>query len=123
MTELVRDSTGRVLVGETKAVNIYKHDFDMYIGRANALHKDAPFGNPFKLANSTDEERTRELDKFKRYFLARIEADADFRRQVMALKGKRLGCYCKPLACHGDIIAEWVDANVNVGVEVRNDES
>lgn len=26
------------------------------------------------------------------------------------LKGKRLGCHCKPNACHGDILAELADA-------------
>jgi hypothetical protein len=25
------------------------------------------------------------------------------------LKGKRLGCYCKPAECHGDILAELVN--------------
>ena len=24
------------------------------------------------------------------------------------LKGKRLGCYCKPAACHGDVLVELV---------------
>jgi hypothetical protein len=27
----------------------------------------------------------------------------------MALKGKRLGCFCKPLACHGDVIKEYIE--------------
>jgi hypothetical protein len=26
------------------------------------------------------------------------------------LKDKRLGCYCKPLACHGDVYVELLNA-------------
>jgi hypothetical protein len=25
------------------------------------------------------------------------------------LKGKKLGCWCKPNACHGDVLAELAD--------------
>ena len=31
-------------------------------------------------------------------------------KQLAALKGRRLGCFCKPQACHGDTLAraaEW----------------
>jgi hypothetical protein len=30
-------------------------------------------------------------------------------RAVRELRGKVLGCYCKPKRCHGDIIAEYVN--------------
>lgn len=26
--------------------------------------------------------------------------------QISELAGKRLGCYCSPQACHGDVLAE-----------------
>ena len=29
--------------------------------------------------------------------------------QVHELKGKILGCWCKPLPCHGDVLAELAD--------------
>ena len=32
-----------------------------------------------------------------------------FRQRIHALKGKRLGCFCKPYPCHGDIIKEYLD--------------
>jgi hypothetical protein len=28
---------------------------------------------------------------------------------LLELKGKRLGCLCKPKMCRGDVIAEWLD--------------
>ena len=30
--------------------------------------------------------------------------------QLKDLKGKVLGCWCKPRACHGDVLAEMADA-------------
>jgi hypothetical protein len=29
---------------------------------------------------------------------------------LAALKGKILVCFCKPLACHGDVLAEIADS-------------
>jgi len=50
----------------------------------------------------------------------REEVFAGYRRYVLAtphlaaalpdLRGKTLGCWCKPLACHGDVLAELADA-------------
>jgi hypothetical protein len=28
----------------------------------------------------------------------------------LELKGKTLGCFCKPLACHGDVLAYIADS-------------
>jgi hypothetical protein len=30
-------------------------------------------------------------------------------RKIEELKGKVLGCFCKPNACHGDVIKEYLD--------------
>ena len=50
----------------------------------------------------------------------REEVFAGYRRYVLAtphlaaalpdLRGKTLGCWCTPLACHGDVLAELADA-------------
>lgn len=32
-------------------------------------------------------------------------------RSLPKLRGKRLGCYCKPLACHGDVLVKLVQEN------------
>lgn len=91
----------------TRAVNLKQEPFDVYIGRAGR-GQDGYFGNPFRLAPGSMRGST--IAKFREYFLKRVEEDADFRRAVLALRGKRLGCFCKPLACHGDVIAAWIDA-------------
>lgn len=91
---------------ETKAVNIRRDKYDVYIGRAGR-GMDGYFGNPFPLAPGTPRGST--LEKYRDYFYKRIESDSEFKRKILALKGKKLGCFCKPEACHGDIIAEYLD--------------
>jgi hypothetical protein len=86
----------------TEVINIHKYkgkDYT-YIGRGS------PFGNPFKIG----EDGTREevIEKFKAYFKERLE-DPLYKVLVLQLRGNKLGCFCKPKACHGDIIKEWLD--------------
>lgn len=33
----------------------------------------------------------------------------NLRREFAKLRGKTLGCFCKPAACHGDIIVRVVE--------------
>lgn len=91
----------------TRVVNLRREMFDAYIGRAGHGH-DGYFGNPFRLLPG--EARGATIERFRAYFLDRIARDDEFRRRVLALRGKTLGCFCKPAACHGDVIAEWIDS-------------
>lgn len=90
-------------------VNLRKEPYDVYIGRAGK-GETGYFGNPFHLKNWGDEnERKLVLEKYRKYFLDRVQKDKEFREEVLKLKGKRLGCFCKPKQCHGDVMAEWID--------------
>jgi len=96
---------------ETTVVNIRNEPCCIKITRKpNGLLAATPgfgyYGNPF-----TVEEYGREecLRLYKEYFDNRIVTDPVFRAAILSLRGKRLGCFCKPLACHGDIIKEWLD--------------
>lgn len=91
----------------TRVVNIkLDEEFDVYIGRAGHGH-DGYFGNPIRLQEG--ESRGATIQRFKAYFLERIEKDTEFRQRVMGLKGLRLGCFCHPKPCHGDVYVEWLD--------------
>lgn len=91
----------------TRVVNIKTGiPYDVYIGRAGH-GKDGYFGNPYRL--QVGESRGSTIDKYTVYFLDRVDRDMEFRRRILELKGKTLGCFCKPAACHGDVIAHWVD--------------
>lgn len=101
---------GKILVDPlsmTEVVNIYhKRPYDVYCGRAGK-GESGYFGNPIKLADG--EARGATLEKFKEYFLNRIQNDQEFRDKVNALKGKRLGCFCAPNPCHVMIIIEYLE--------------
>ena len=49
------------------------------------------------------------LRGYQRYFADRIEKDSEFKRRVLALKGKRLGMLLQAQRCHGDVIADWLN--------------
>ena len=75
----------------------------VYIGRPSR------FGNPFRLADPTDDrEREQVLDRYTEYFQARIASDLEFRRAVESLRGRDLGCWCAPRRCHGEVILAWL---------------
>lgn len=88
----------------TTVINLYKtRDYDVYIGRAGK-GQDGYFGNPYKAGT-----RAENIKMFKAYFLAKLKTDPMFRKRVLELKGKTLGCFCKPQACHGDVIAKYLN--------------
>jgi len=90
----------------TKVVNLRVSDYDVYIGRAGR-GQDGYFGNPFPLQNG--ESRGATIERYRKYFYNRLKTDPEFFRRVHELKGKTLGCFCKPHACHGDVIAEYLN--------------
>ena len=96
----------------TRVVNLRKDRYDMYIGRAGR-GQDGYFGNPFPLG---EQPRGATIARYREHFLERLRADEQFARRVRALKGKTLGCFCKPHPCHGDVIAEYLDTPVRLAV-------
>jgi hypothetical protein len=78
----------------------------VYIGRPGK-GKDGYFGNPVRLEPGKPRGST--LERFREYFIDRLASDPDFRLRVDGLRGKTLVCFCKPNACHGDVIVEYLD--------------
>ena len=66
------------------------------------------FGNPYPL--TCERERQWCVSRFFAYFHDRIENDPAFRAAVLGLRCKRLGCFCAPKQCHGDVIKAWLDS-------------
>ena len=73
-----------------------------YIGRGSY------WGNPYSMFEDGD-DRQEVIRKFKYDFdyekFPHIE-----KKEVYKLAGKRLGCFCKPDACHGDVLAEHLNS-------------
>jgi len=77
--------------------------FDVYIGRKNARFPsefDYVFGNPFPI--SKDNDRAAVCKAHREWLLQEKQLLKSVRRN---LKGKTLGCFCAPRACHGDFLA------------------
>lgn len=81
-----------------KVVNLKKSKYDVYIGRGSK------WGNPFPMKDYSDAERDRVCDEYETWFWT-----TDLPNQLYQLKGKVLGCYCKPKRCHGDFLAKLVN--------------
>lgn len=90
---------------KTRVVHYRKEKYDVYIGRPGK------WGNPFThLKTKTQAEfqvatRQESIDKYREYLLSNKELMAE----LCTLKGKTLGCWCKPKSCHGDVIVDVIE--------------
>jgi hypothetical protein len=71
------------------------------------IDRTSPFGNPFnhRKLGITREDSVR---KYKEWFYNKLK-DHEFRDKVLALKDKKLGCWCVPSLCHGQVILEYLE--------------
>lgn len=84
----------------TVVVNKDQADFDVYIGRPGK------WGNPFIIGK--DGTREQVIAKYEEW----IKKQPQLLASLDELRGKRLGCFCKPLACHGDVLARLIKEKV-----------
>lgn len=83
-----------------KVVYCKKESYDVYIGRPSK------WGNPFKIGR--DGTREEVISKYEAYVMSR----PDLIEALEELQGKTLGCWCKPQACHGDILKVMVEDEI-----------
>jgi len=96
----------RVLNIRAKVVHRSNHRFDVYIGRGN---HGANWGNQFtvKDGDKSLQSRIESIQKYREWLYQMIEKHPDkMVPRVADLHGKVLGCWCAPLPCHGDVLAE-----------------
>ncbi len=79
-----------------------------YQGPLVMVDRTSEFGNPFR--PDAHHGRDAVIERFRAYFLARVASEPAFRARVLTLRGKTLGCWCAPKACHATVIAEWLDS-------------
>jgi len=91
----------------TRIVNVdRKEAHDVYIGRGS------PWGNPYAVGfGMSPDEGQDDRDEAIRKF--QYDFDRDYlnskRTDYHQLIGKVLGCHCKPAACHGDVIVDYLN--------------
>jgi ribosomal protein S27AE len=89
--------------GRPTVVHLKREPFDVRIDRASK------WGNPFvmdKPGRPADGDRAEVIRKYRDWVVGRPE----LMTALPELRGKVLGCWCSPLPCHGDVLADLVAA-------------
>lgn len=68
-------------------------------GNAVLIGRPSPWGNPFVIG--THGTRTEVIARYEQWVRGQPAMIEAIKRE---LRGKDLVCYCKPAACHGDIL-------------------
>jgi hypothetical protein len=87
--------------GRSKVVHCKKEPYDIYIGRPSK------WGNPFShkigtLARFQVGSIIEAIESYRKW----IKTQPELLAALPELKGKTLGCWCKPGPCHGDVLVE-----------------
>lgn len=80
---------------------------NVYIGRKGIVFIDgeryprenSPFANPYKI--NRDGSREEVIMKYEKYIKEKISRGEV---NLEVLRGRTLGCWCRPQMCHGDIL-------------------
>ena len=86
-------------------VHCKQSSFDVYIGRPSK------WGNPFEIGRDGDRETV--IRKYRDW----IQTRPDLIAALPELKGKVLGCWCAPKACHGDVLSELANTQPKEGAD------
>ena len=90
-------------------------DNNVYIGRKGVVFidkiryppKDSIWANPYKISENMPREKV--LVMYKLYIEEKLQKNPNLITELLKLKGKKLGCWCKPECCHGDILVEMIN--------------
>ena len=79
---------------------------DVYIGRFHSteygFYPKSKWHNPYREADFGERQA---VELYRKYIVKEPELMA----ALHELDGKRLGCWCKPLPCHGDVLVKLLD--------------
>jgi hypothetical protein len=92
---------------------------NIYIGRKGVVFIDntrfpqnsSNFANPYKIGK--DGTREEILFKYKKFIVNKLENNKDLVIELLSLKDKKLGCWCCPEMCHGNVLLELIDEYSN----------
>ena len=94
---------------DTRVVHCQRDSYDVYIGRPSE------WGNPFTHIRDRETKaehlvRNREeaISKYREWILQQPHLLA----KLETLRGKKLGCWCKPKSCHGDVLIQLLNSDL-----------
>lgn len=110
---LSESPTKKQAIAETKIVRLKRskgkvvQGCDIYIGRKCTMGgwnlSQSKWSNPFSVTSCGSSENA--VKKYREFLLG----NQVLLSQIQELKGKILGCWCKPHACHGDVLLELLN--------------
>lgn len=93
-----------------EVINITKYEGDdyIYIGRPSL------FGNPYTSKDSNIAEykvdsKKEAIDSYRDYILENRNLLDELMKQLKETGFNKIGCYCKPGGCHGDVLKELIE--------------
>lgn len=99
------------MMAETRVVHVNSEEWRntpedqrVYIGRENRRRgfKASKWENPYRLSEGYT--RAEVINRYRQHIKGR-----SFIGDIEELRGKVLGCWCKPEACHGDVLVEMLE--------------
>lgn len=81
----------------TRVVNVRHEGYDVLIARPSK------WGNPFQIGRDGSRKQVIKL------YEIHLRRRPDLLVALPELAGKRLGCHCKPEACHGDVLVKLLN--------------
>lgn len=86
-------------------VHCKRDEHDVYIGRGGR------WGNPFSHREGTRAQfvvgsRDEAISAYRGWLWAEVRAGRIGVAQLATLHGKRLGCWCAPQPCHGEVLVQ-----------------
>lgn len=103
-----------------KVVHCKRESYDVYIGRPSK------WGNPFTHKYGTKAEfimPTRKMAIMAYEEWITMGEGKHLLNDLHELKGKTLGCWCHPQACHGDVLIKLANQNGGETIENNNEDS
>lgn len=93
-----------IISNTTKVVHCKKSEYDVYIGRPSM------WGNPYSskkgtLAKYYVGSKSEAIQNYEQY----IESSPKLLEALKDLNGIRLGCWCAPKPCHGDVLVKLIE--------------
>jgi hypothetical protein len=80
----------------------------LYIGRENRSKGllGSKFANPFPI--NEQQNRDEVIRKYTRWLWGELKEGRVSLDELVAMKGKRLVCFCAPQKCHGDVLLKAI---------------
>lgn len=108
---------------EGPVVHCMRDDYDVYIGRGKDPNTQqwGQWGNRFSHLESTASTVVKvhsveeAIEAYRQELWQRVRSGKVTLEKLAALKGQKLGCWCSPGPCHGEVLtaaAEWAAARL-----------